>query len=148
MKQQTIEILTTYNEQDAIELGALMPHLSETFSGEQIAEELLRAIIESPYHAQLVARDASGAIIGAATLSITFGAGAGAKAYLEDFVVNPEIRGGGIGSQLWDAMCEWAREHGAHKLTFTSSDRHASAHGFYLKRGAEIRDTNYFTKPL
>lgn len=128
MKQQTIEILTTYNEQDAIELGALM-HLSETSSGEPIAEELLRAIIESPYHAQLVARDASGAIIGAATLSITFGAGAGAKAYLEDFVVNPEIRGGGIGSQLWDAMCEWAREHGACKYV-TSSDRHASAHGF------------------
>lgn len=148
MKQQTIETIATYNEQDSIEIGKLMPHLSESFSDDPIPESRLKAIISSPNHAQLVARNKSGHIVGTATLSIIFGAGAGTKVYLEDFVVDPSAQGDGIGSKLWDAMVDWSRQHDAHKLVFTSSDKHTSAHRFYLNRGSEIRDTNYFTKQI
>lgn len=110
-----------------------------------MSEPLLRTIIASPHHDQLVARDEAGRIVGTATLSIIMGAGVNTKAYLEDFVVDPEVRGAGIGGKLWEAMLDWAREHGANKLNFTSSAQ-KGAQAFYLKRGAVIRDTNYFKK--
>ncbi len=143
----TIELLTVYAAADAVQIGQLMPTLSKQFTSEPIPESLLRAIIDSPYHDQLVARDETGRIVGTATLSIIMGAGVNTKAYLEDFVVDPEVRGAGIGGKLWDAMLDWAREHGANKLNFTSSAQ-KGAQAFYLKRGAVIRDTSYFKKDI
>lgn len=143
-----IEILTEYSPADAVALGRLMPHLSDTFDGSPVPEALLRDIIASPYHDQLVARDKQGAIIGTATLTVTMGAAVGRNGWLEDFVVDPTVQGGGIGSQLWDAMIDWCRTHGVHKLGFTSNPTRTAAHAFYLKRGAEIRDTSYFKKEI
>lgn len=146
--QPKIEILQEFSEKDAAEIGRLLPYLSTSFSSDPVSEELLRSIIESPYHDQLVARNESGDIIGAATLSVIYGAGAGRNAWLDDFVVDPNIQGAGIGSQLWDAMIEWCKTHHAGKLGFTSNPSRAAAHAFYLKRGAIIRDTNYFKKTI
>jgi len=146
--QPTIETLKEYTEEDAAQIGHLMPHLSSSFAGDPIPEELLKEIIASPYHDQLVARNESGDIIGAATLSIIYGAGAGRNAWLDDFVVDPNIQGAGIGSKLWDAMIEWCKVHHAGKLGFTSNPTRTAAHTFYLKRGAIIRDTSYFKKTI
>lgn len=143
-----IEILTEYSPADAVALGGLMPYLSDKFDGSPVPEALLRDIIASPYHDQLVARDEQGAIIGTATLTVTMGAAVGRNAWLEDFVVDPTVQGGGIGSQLWDAMVDWCRAHGVRKLSFTSNPTRTAAHTFYLKRGAEIRDTSYFKKEI
>lgn len=148
MNQPTIEALSTYSDQDAIAIGQLMLHLSDSFDGSPVPKALLSDIIASPYHEQLVARDEQGAIIGTATLTVTMGAGVGRNAWLEDFVVDPTIQGAGIGSRLWDAMIIWCREHGVRKLGFTSNPRRAAAHTFYLKRGAVIRDTSYFKKTI
>ena len=148
MKQPHIEILKKYTPQDAAQIGRLMPYLSDKFTNDPIPEKDLRQIIESPYHDQLVIRDESGQIVGTATLSIVIGVASGIKAYLDEFVVDPESRGGGIGSKLWDGMLDWARLRKANQLNFTSSSAHASTHPFYLKRGAIIRDTNYFKKTL
>ena len=143
-----IETLTAYSADDAASLGRLMPHLSDAFDGSPVPEALLRDIIASPYHDQLVARDEQGAIIGTATLTVTMGAAVGRNAWLEDFVVDPAIQGAGIGSQLWEAMLDWCRSHEVHKLGFTSNPTRSAAHAFYLKRGAEIRDTSYFKKDI
>lgn len=149
MKQQTIEILTEYNEQDASDIGKLMPTLSQRFTSDPIPEAFLRTIIDSPYHDQLVARDETGRIIGTATLSVIMGAGVRVKVYLEDFVVDPKVRGSGVGGKLWDAMMAWGRDHGANKLNFTSSvSTKQGAQSFYLNRGAVVRDTNYFAKVI
>lgn len=137
-----IERLTTYNEQDAIDMGKLMPVLSDKFDDQPIDQGLLKEIIESPNHEQIVARlDAR--VVGCATLSITMGVGAGRKAYLEDFVVDPTIQGQGIGGKIWDEITLWCREREAN-LFFTSSADKEDAHRFYLKKGAVIRDTTVF----
>lgn len=143
-----VEILTDYSADDAAAIGRLMPHLNSSFGDSPVSEELLRDIIASPYHEQLVARDETGNIIGTATLTITMGAAVGRNAWLEDFVVDPTAQGAGIGSQLWDAMIDWCRSHDVHKLGFTSNPTRTAAHTFYLKRGAEIRDTSYFKKDI
>lgn len=146
--QLKIETLQTYTEKDAGEIGRLMPYLSSSFTSDPIPEELLCRIIASPLHDQLVARDENGRIIGTATLSVIYGAGAGMNAWLEDFVVDPDIQGAGIGSKLWDAMIEWCKAQHVGKLGFTSRPSRTAAHAFYVKRGAEIRDTSYFKKAI
>lgn len=144
----TIDILSSYSPQDAADIGRLLPFLSDRFTDAPISEQLLRDIIDSPYHEQLVARDQTGHIVGTATVTITMGAAVGRNAWLEDFVVDPSVQGGGIGSRIWDAMIEWCRAHEVRKLGFTSNSRRAGAHHFYLKRGAIIRDTSYFKKDI
>ena len=134
--------LTEYSEDDASELGTLMTHLSDKFIDRPIDKELLEAIIQSPYHEQLVARF-QGRIVGAATLSIVMGAGAGRMGYLMDFVTDPDVRGQGLGKRLWADMMSWCSENDVN-LTFTSRPERAAAHEFYVRSGAEIRDTTVF----
>jgi len=52
----SVERLSQYSEEDATQLGRLMPFLSENFDGEPVDKELLETIINSPFHDQLVAR--------------------------------------------------------------------------------------------
>lgn len=144
----TIEPLAVYSPADAAAIGALLPYLSDTFNGNPVPKQTLIDIIESPYHEQLVARNASGTIIGIATVSITFGAAVGRNAWLEDFVIDQNTQGMGVGGKLWDTVIEWCHEKGAHKLGFTSRASRAAAQAFYLKRGAIIRNTNYFKKDI
>lgn len=144
----TVEALTTYAPEDAAAIGRLLPFLSESFSGEPVDQQVLHDIIASPYHDQLVARTSSGTIIGTLTISMTMGAGVLRKAWLEDFVVDPGVQGGGVGSKLWDAMIDWCLGRGIHKLDFTSHPTKEAAQHFYLKRGAVVRDTNYFRKTI
>ncbi len=142
MDNLTIEYLTEYTEIDAVGIGRLMPFLSSRRDDSPIAEELLRAIIASPYHEQLVAR-LDGKIVGVATLNILMGPCAERVGYLEDFVTDPEIRGKGVGAQLWDEMIVWCKKNGV-ALQFTSKPSRLEAHRFYLSRGAEIRETTVF----
>lgn len=138
----TVERLTIYSTQDAIEIGKLLPALSSKFTDKPVEESLLKEIISSPYHEQIVAR-IDGTIVGTATLSITLGTGAGRKAYLEDFVVSSDTQGQGVGSAIWDEITKWCTEHGV-TLFFTSNANKKSAHRFYLNHGATIRDTSVF----
>lgn len=137
-----IERLTAYNAEDASEIGRLMPFLSQRMSSGPVPKELLTQIITSPYHEQIVAR-LGDKIVGAATLSIIMGPAVGKQARLEGFVTDPEIRGQGIGSRIWDEIMKWCDEHDV-DLEFTSNPRRKAAHDFYLARGAEIRDTTVF----
>lgn len=143
-----VNTLTAYSFEDAAAIGRLLPFLSDSFSGEPVDRQLLTDIIASPYHDQLVARSTDGTIVGALTISLTMGAGVIRKAWLEDFVVDPAIQGGGVGGKLWDAMIDWCRTRGVHKLDFTSHPTKEAAQRFYLKRGAVVRDTNYFRKTI
>ena len=142
MLEVTVERLTKYSSEDAVQLGRLMPFLSQSFSGGPVNKSLLKEIIASPYHDQLVAR-LDGRIVGAATLSLIMGAAAGKKGYLEDFVVDPEIRQKGIGGQLWDEMMRWCKQNSV-DLHFTSRPSRQAAHSFYICHGATVRDTTVF----
>ena len=138
----TVERLTTYSAQDAADIGKLLPALSTRFTDDPIDEQLLREIIDSPHHEQIVARE-DGRIAGTATLTITIGTGAGRKAYLEDFVVGPDTQGKGVGSAIWSEIIKWCSEHSV-SLFFTSNAKKQAAHKFYLSHGATVRDTTVF----
>lgn len=137
-----VERLTEYSDEVAAGLGKLMPGLSERFSDEPIAEDLLRAIIDSPSHEQLIAR-LNGKVVGAATMNLIMGPGAGRKGELEDFVTDPDIRGKGIGDKVWQEMLVWCLENGV-DLDFTSHPSREAAHRFYKSHGAIVRETTVF----
>ena len=137
-----VERLETYSEADAAGIGRLMPFLSERLNNEPMAEDVLRAIVESPHHDQLVAK-LDGLIVGAATMNLLMGPGVNKQGYLEDFVTDPKYRGQGIGDRVWQAMIDWCKEQEV-DLSFTSNPSREEAHRFYLNHGAEIRDTNAF----
>ncbi len=142
MSEVFVERLSEYSEKDAAELGKLLRYLSKKFDGEPVDEKLLTEIIESPYHDQLVAR-IEGRIVGAATMSILMGAGAGKKGYLNDFITDPDFQQRGIGSKIWDEMIDWCGDFGV-DLEFTSNPSRTKAHDFYESRGAVVKDTDVF----
>mgnify|MGYP003582215215 CR=1 FL=1 len=137
-----IERLKAFADQDKRDIDRLMAMLSGRFADGVVDDSILEKIIQSPNHEQLVARlDAR--IVGAATVSLVFGAGIGSVGYLQDFVVDSEVRGKGIGDALFEEVEAWCLEHGA-ELEFTSSASKEAAHAFYRKHGATVRDTTVF----
>lgn len=137
-----VERLSAYSDQDAIDIGALMPYLSSKNSNKPIAKSWLEEIIASPYHDQIVARF-HGHIVGIATVNILFEPSYNKIGYLESFVVDPNVRGQGIGNKIWNEVEAWCRDRNV-RLDFTSSSSRQDAHRFYLKHGAVIRDTTVF----
>lgn len=144
-----IKILTEYSEETANRVRELLIQLSRSGKDRgEIPKEWFDDLIASPYHDMLIAYDDDNKIVGIATLSIIMGPIVRKVAYLEDFVTDATLRGKGIGSALWNEMLVWAKEKGCTELCFTSGHGREAAQTFYLNRGAEIYDTNYFRKTL
>ncbi len=147
-KNISVETLQNYSDTDAAMLGALLAHLSTRFDGSPASEELITAIARSSSHDMFVARLQDETIIGIATLSTKLGISSGRAACLEDFVVSPDYRGQGVADLLWNQLLDWCKERGITHLVFTSNPKKAAAHRFYLKHGAEIRNTSAFVKVI
>jgi GNAT superfamily N-acetyltransferase len=138
-----VERLRTANLDDAAELGALMTHLSENYDGAPVSIVLLESLIASPVSDQLVARQ-QGRIVGAATLHALY-APVGSKAWLEDFVTDPSVRGQGLGRALWMEIEVWCQERSL-PLQFLSHPKREDAHVFYKRQGAIALSTTAFRK--
>lgn len=144
-----ITTLTKYDELVANRVRELLIQLSRSGKDKgAIPEQWFHDIIASPWHDLLIAEDDSGRIVGIAALSVVMGPGIRKNAYLEDFVTDSEVRGQGIGRQLWSAMLDWARAKGCTNLEFTCGQGREAAQAFYKSRGASIYDTNFFRLPL
>ena len=143
-----ITTLKEYTPEVANRVRELLIQLSRSGKDRgEIPKEWFEELINSPYHDMLIAEDA-GQIVGIATLSVKMGPITRKNAYLEDFVTDANIRGKGIGGQLWDAMLKWASEKGCQELEFTCGNGREAAQAFYQKKGAEIYDTNFFRKTI
>lgn len=166
--------LSEYNERISSRIRTLLIQLSRSGKDKgEIPREWFEQIISSPWHDLLLAIEVTnqdeflkksseedtsvkewGAvfsadqILGMATVSVVFGAGIGKNAYLEDFVVDNAARGKGIGSLLFQAYEDWAKEKGCKNLEFTCGHGRETAQSFYKTHGAEIYDTNFFRKKL
>ena len=144
-----IQQLNSYDETTATRIRELLIQLSRSGRDRgEIPREWFEDLISSPSHDMLLAIDDNDHIIGIATLSIIMGPIVRRVAYLEDFVTDQDVRGQGVGSRLWNAMLDWARAKHCTELCFTSGQGREAAQQFYLNKGAEIYDTNYFRFPL
>lgn len=144
-----IKKLNQYTPEIANRIRELLIQLSRSGKDRgEIPKEWFDNLISSPCHDMLIAYDDDEKIVGIATLSIIMGPIVRKVAYLEDFVTDASLRRQGIGSNLWNAMLSWAKEKGCSELCFTSGQGRETAQAFYLKRGAEIYDTNFFRYKL
>ena len=141
--------LDKYTPETAQRIRELLIQLSR--SGKDrgvIPKEWFDDLISSPYHDMLIALDDNDKIIGIATLSVHMGPIIRKNAYLEDFVTDNNVRGQGVGSALWDAMLDWAKEKGCVNLEFTCGNGREASQQFYKNHGATIYDTNFFRKEI
>ena len=150
MDEVKITKLEKYDEKSAAEMGRLLTFVSRRYDGRPLSKEWIEKIIESPNHDQLLAYDGD-KLVGMATMSLLFVPSKGLNSYLHDMVVDGSCQGKGVGSKLWVAVVEWGREKGAGRLEFTAagnSDKKAKALEFWLRKGAKVRDTNFFRLEL
>lgn len=145
-----IGTMTEYDSDVAEQMGTLLLQLSTKWDGSPVSRDWIENIIESPWHDQILAFDENGKLVGMATMSAVLGAKIGMNAYLEDFVVDSESRGQGIGTLMWDKIVEWGKNKGCNRLEFTASgdNKKVGAVQFYLNRGVSIYDTNFFRLEL
>ncbi len=143
-----IKTLTNYNPEIAQQIRELLIQLSRSGKDKgEIPEQWFNDIINSPWHDLLYAEE-NDKILGIACMSVTMGPGIRKNAYLEDFVIDDTIRGKGIGTLLWNAMLDWAKEKGCKNLEFTCGNGRETSQEFYKNRGAKIYDTNFFRYEL
>lgn len=141
-----VERVPEYYEQLAVDLGRLMPHLSDGRSDDPLPEHMIRPAIESDNHAILVAKSLEdGSIVGAANLSLTIPYELPRPEFwLGGFVVSQRRQG--IGSELWKGILGECRARKAN-LGWTSNAKRTDrqdAIQFYTAQGAEVRDTTVF----
>lgn len=98
----------------------------------------LREIIAHPEVGRIVILREGDAVIAMANLLFTVSTALGGRvALLEDVIVHPDYRGGGVGSQLLQAVVELARNAGCLRITLLTDRDNAAARRFYARHGFE-----------
>ena len=82
-------------------------------------------------------------IVGTLTL-VVFAIPSGQRAWIEDVIVDGDVRGLGIGAALTKAAIEEGRRRGVRTIDLTSRPSREAANALYQKLGFEIRDTNVY----
>ena len=118
----------------------LMPQLSPRLAAPSAAR--LREIAASP-SAALFAAEVGGCVRGLLTL-VWYDVPSGRKAWIEDVVVDAEVRGTGAGRALVAAALEHAAVVGAGEVLLTSNPAREAARALYRKMGFEEAATTVF----
>lgn len=84
-------------------------------------------------------RKLGAAVITYHTLGVEMLEGRPDLAVLWDIRVQPDWRGKGVGSALFRAVLEWAKERACTELKIETQNNNPAAVRFYLKQGCELR---------
>ena len=136
---------TTVDDELVAAFARLVPQLSS--SAEPPSREQLQEIVASPAAMVLLARDDSSQIIGSLTL-VVFRTPTGARAWIEDVVVDESARGRGTGEALVAEAIRLASDSGARTIDLTSRPSRESANRLYEKVGFQARKTNVYRYDL
>lgn len=130
-------------------LNALLAQLSSTAA--PMTPAALQALIAAPdSHLYALAAMPEGAaddahIVAMCTLA-TYLAPTGRKAWIEDVVVDSQMRGQKLGRLLIDRVVEEARRLAPCSLMLTSRPARVAANALYKSAGFEQRETNVYKK--
>lgn len=141
-----IEQLTIFSLEDAEAIRNLVTKLGSTF--QPLTDIELKKLLTSPTTFLFVAREPEKKqIVGMATLVI-YRIPYLKKAYLDDFIIDDNYQGQGLGSRLMQAVLTKAKKRGAAYLEFTSNPTRVGANKFYQKLGFEKRNTNTYRQNI
>ena len=135
-----IEIASTVTRELVSAFERLIPQLSS--SSPPPTREHLEYIVGSDSCSLLIARDGQ-QIVGSLTL-VVFPIPTGARAWIEDVVVDSTARGKGVGEVLNREALRIAKERGAVTVDLTSRPSREAANRLYQRIGFEKRDTNVY----
>ena len=136
---------TTVSDELVAAFERLIPQLSASARPPTRAE--LEKIISSSETTVLLAWSDEGEITGSLTL-VVFRIPTGARAWIEDVVVDEAARGQGVGQALVDEAIRLASEAGARTVDLTSRPSREAANTLYEKAGFRARETNVFRYDL
>ncbi len=88
-----------------------------------------------------------GAVIAYSTAAVNMLEGSSDVAGLWDLRVHPGARGSGIGSILFRAVEDWARQRGCRTLTVETQNINVPACRFYARMGCRLASINRFAYP-
>ncbi len=138
--QVTVNEITEASDEAVEALARLLPQLSSSSSaptGRDVAE-----MVSSPATV-LFAASHGGRIVGSLTLAV-FRIPTGLRAWIEDVVVDGEMRGKGVGGMLVRAAVDRAASMGARTVDLTSRPSRVEANRLYVHLGFEARETNVY----
>jgi len=94
-------------------------------------------IKDDPHYIVFGVYDENGWIVATATLTRCVDMTGDARYYynMENFVVDEQMRGCGIGRSLMEFLEKYVKEHNGSYMNFTSSMKRKGAHMFYEKMG-------------
>jgi ribosomal protein S18 acetylase RimI-like enzyme len=96
----------------------------------------LRQIIESPAVGQIFVIEQAHQIVGTVSLLFTISTALGGKvALLEDFIIDRDSRGRGLGSKLLDEALRQARACGCLRVTLLTDGDNLKAQAIYRRAG-------------
>lgn len=107
----------------------------------------LFALINEPSSTLLLARNDSGQIVGALSLTV-YRVPTGIRSIIEDVIVDVSARGQGIGEALMLYAIDLAKGKGAKNISLTSNPMRVAANKLYMKMGFEKRETNAYQMKL
>jgi ribosomal protein S18 acetylase RimI-like enzyme len=136
----TVERTLSATPELVARLNELLPQLSATAAPLTLGE--LEAIVSSDVTVLFVARD-DGVAVGTLTL-VELSTPTGARAWIEDVVVDEGARGKGAGEALALAAIAEARRRGVKSIDLTTRPSREAANALYRKLGFERRDTNVY----
>ena len=109
--------------------------------------EDLAALVRDSSSTLMIARDDSGVIVGALTLSV-YRVPTGLRSIIEDVIVDEFARGQGIGESLMQYAINLALDKGAQNISLTSNPMRETANKLYLRVGFQKRETNVYQMKL
>ena len=139
-----IEVTASVTNDLVAAFARLVPQLSS--SSPAPSREQLERIVQSDSCRLLIARE-GGQIVGSLTL-VVFPIPTGARAWIEDVVVDSSARGKGVGEALNLKALEIARAEGAVTVDLTSRPSREAANRLYQRIGFVKRDTNVYRYDL
>lgn len=141
MSDCTITQLTSSDAQTADTIRALIEQLTGRES--TFGEDDLRNTLQDSASRMFVMRHDE-AIVGMITLGIYF-CPTGRKVWIEDVVVDRELRGKGLGQRLVEFAINYVKENlSPCSLMLTSRPSRIAANELYRKSGFEQRQTNVY----
>ncbi len=147
---ETIECANLDDVAALAELLAILFAQEADFAADRARQErALRLIIGNPETGAIfIVRNGSVAV-GMVSLLFTVSTSEGGPAcWLEDMVLHPDWRGGGLGTRLLQHAIDWARARGFTRISLLTDKTNEGAIRFYRRQGFEESAMTVLRLPL
>ena len=138
----SLRTLTTPSQSELEQIALLLSTLrSKTVTADEITKDVEQMMREDD-RAIIVAENED-TIVGMIVLNVIVKINR-REVKLDEFVVDPNARGGGVGAKLINAAVDWTWEHNCELIELTSRPSREASNHLFQKAGFKLRETNVY----